>query len=298
MTFKSVFLTLVTNLIAMSVFTSEVMAQENTWSFPDFTDILGLNINQTQDEDHVPFKCPTEKIRNAYENLVNPDDALVALAIEKQTLAICRESQRALIQIAENEKTLRNLFEPIVTPVSVFVPPETESQSETDFIIEPLVEPESESVEPESESVIFPISEESVTETEPVTQTEPIIQTLPEFVQEHEPVQEHENSLKVEFTESTGIEAETEINSEFSVLEGIEEEPDSEIDINPIFIYPQYEIIATMKDPYGWKTIIDNEGNIFTLRIGDYMSDGTKIVDITHKKVDMLTKDEYPFYME
>ena len=64
----------------------------------------------------VPFRCPIEQIRNAYQNLVNPDDTLMALAIEKQTLAICRQSQEALIRIAENEMRLRELFEPIMAP--------------------------------------------------------------------------------------------------------------------------------------------------------------------------------------
>jgi hypothetical protein len=64
----------------------------------------------------IPFRCPIDRIRTAYQNLVNPDDALMALAIEKQTLAICRQSQEALIQIAENEMRLRELFGPIMAP--------------------------------------------------------------------------------------------------------------------------------------------------------------------------------------
>jgi len=73
----------------------------------------------------VPFRCPIEQIRNAYQNLVNPDDTLMALAIEKQTLAICRQSQEALIRIAENEMRLRELFEPIMLP-----PPHPVSEAE------------------------------------------------------------------------------------------------------------------------------------------------------------------------
>jgi hypothetical protein len=72
----------------------------------------------------VPFRCPIEQIRNAYQNLVNPDDTLMALAIEKQTLAICRQSQEALIRIAENEVRLRELFEPIMMPT----PPGSEAE--------------------------------------------------------------------------------------------------------------------------------------------------------------------------
>ena len=67
-------------------------------------------------EGFVPFKCPIERIRDAYQNLVDPEDTLVALAIEKQTLAICRQSQEALILIAENERRLAELFEPIIAP--------------------------------------------------------------------------------------------------------------------------------------------------------------------------------------
>lgn len=72
----------------------------------------------------VPFRCPIEQIRNAYQNLVNPNDTLMALAIEKQTLAICRQSQEALIRIAENEVRLRELFEPILMPPAPPPPPE------------------------------------------------------------------------------------------------------------------------------------------------------------------------------
>lgn len=67
-------------------------------------------------EGFVPFKCPIERIRDAYQNLVDPEDTLVALAIEKQTLAICRQSQEALIRIAENERRLAELFESIIAP--------------------------------------------------------------------------------------------------------------------------------------------------------------------------------------
>lgn len=70
----------------------------------------------TSDANYVPFKCPIEEIRNAYQKLVDGDDTLVALAIEKQTLSICRQSQEALIAIAENETELRELFEPIMAP--------------------------------------------------------------------------------------------------------------------------------------------------------------------------------------
>lgn len=77
---------------------------------PDMGEVIGAG------DGIVPFRCPIDRIRTAYQNLVNPDDALMALAIEKQTLAICRQSQEALIRIAENEMRLRELFEPIMSP--------------------------------------------------------------------------------------------------------------------------------------------------------------------------------------
>jgi hypothetical protein len=76
----------------------------------------GVTFNFSVTDGLVPFRCPIDRIRNAYQNLVNPDDALMALAIEKQTLAICRQSQEALIRIAENEMRLRDLFEQIMAP--------------------------------------------------------------------------------------------------------------------------------------------------------------------------------------
>lgn len=86
-------------------------------SVPDAAPVaLDMGAISLSGEGIVPFRCPIEQIRNAYQNLVNPDDTLMALAIEKQTLAICRQSQEALIRIAENEVRLRELFEPIMAP--------------------------------------------------------------------------------------------------------------------------------------------------------------------------------------
>ncbi|MCE6958093.1 hypothetical protein LAZ40_03355 [Cereibacter sphaeroides] len=83
-------------------------------------------VQDPTDETFVPFRCPIEKIRDAYQNLVDPEDTLVALAIEKQTLAICRQSQEALIRIAENEARLTELFEPIIAPPAPVPPPQPE----------------------------------------------------------------------------------------------------------------------------------------------------------------------------
>jgi len=108
---------------------------------------------------------------------VNPEDTLVALAIEKQTLAICRQSQRALITIAENEMRLMELFQPIIAPVEMPAPeaavdaleqiaalPTPRELPAADPIIVPepiedleLVDPEPEEVEvAEPEPVIVP----------------------------------------------------------------------------------------------------------------------------------------------
>ena len=92
-----------------------------------------------------PFHCPIEKIRNAYEILVNPESMIVALAIEKQILAICRESQKTLIEIAENEARLVELFNPILYPAP---PPEPEIQPEPTIKEEP--EPIAPNQKPES----------------------------------------------------------------------------------------------------------------------------------------------------
>lgn len=64
----------------------------------------------------VPFKCPIEKIRQAYQELSDPTDTLVAITIEKQVIGICKQSQEALIKIAENEQKLGEMFGDIIAP--------------------------------------------------------------------------------------------------------------------------------------------------------------------------------------
>ena len=73
----------------------------------------------------MPYRCPIDQVTESYQNLVNPDDIFIALAIEKQVLAICRQRQEALIQIAENEMCLTELFEPIIESPSILAPVET-----------------------------------------------------------------------------------------------------------------------------------------------------------------------------
>lgn len=127
----------------------------------DVTPAEVLMIDTTQDG-FVPFKCPIEKIRSAYQDLVNPEDTLVALAIEKQTLAICRQSQEALIRIAENEVRLNDLFEPIIAPPA----PEP--------VPEQVVEAPSEAEEGEDGGVlVIPDIIEVAPEPEPQVEAEP-----------------------------------------------------------------------------------------------------------------------------
>jgi hypothetical protein len=107
--------------LSMVAFCGTASAQE---SVPGSDEVMrDAAIIALSGEGIVPFRCPIEQIRNAYQNLVNPDDTLMALAIEKQTLAICRQSQEALIRIAENEMRLRELFEPIMAPPPPPPPP-------------------------------------------------------------------------------------------------------------------------------------------------------------------------------
>lgn len=109
-------------VVALAGFQTSAVAQgEPPAEAPSFDDVFFEDLSVVGDitgsaGEIVPFRCPIEQIRNAYQNLVNPDDTLMALAIEKQTLAICRQSQEALIRIAENEMRLRDLFEPIMAP--------------------------------------------------------------------------------------------------------------------------------------------------------------------------------------
>ncbi len=56
------------------------------------------------------FLCRFEVLQDAYTDLTNPTDALSLLAIERHVLAICRESQTALLEIHENNRRLSELF--------------------------------------------------------------------------------------------------------------------------------------------------------------------------------------------
>ena len=149
---------------------------------------------------------------------MNPEDTLVALAIEKQTLAICRQSQEALIRIAENEARLTELFEPIIAPPA---PPAPEPEPEPEIVVE---------IEPE---IIMPM-----------LPPEPVEPPKPEFVP------------------------------------------------------PTYNLAAVMKDPQGWKAMVVDGSAIFTLRIGDKMDDGSKVVSIARGKVDFMSKDNHAFTLE
>jgi len=183
-----------------------------------------------QDEGFVPFKCPIEKIRNAYSNLVNPEDTLVALAIEKQTLAICRQSQRALITIAENEMRLNELFQPIIAPVQ-------------------LPAPAQEGVDQIASLPDAGIVPRTLPATDPIAMPEPIEELeIPEI--------------------------------DIEVVEEVEPEP--------VIVPPPYTLAAVMKDPMGWKAMLVDGNAIFTVRPGDKMDDGSRVVSIERGVVELL----------
>ncbi len=66
----------------------------------------------SDDRSSLIFLCPYEVLQEAYADLTSPDDALSLLAIERHVLAICRESQTALLEIHENNRRLSELFSP------------------------------------------------------------------------------------------------------------------------------------------------------------------------------------------
>lgn len=185
----------------------------------------------------VPFKCPIEKIRIAYQNLVNPEDTLVALAIEKQTLAICRQSQEALIDIAENEARLTELFEPILMRN---IP-----------VIEPVAP-----VEP----AVIDVVDDAVVVDEPVEDIFSIFD---------EPVDDPLSAI-------------------------LEPAPEEEVSLAP----PPYALAAIMKDPIGWKAMLVDGNAIFTVRAGDFMDDGSKVITVEKGKVELLSADDQIFSLE
>ena len=63
-----------------------------------------------EEQSDLVFLCPFEVLQDAYADLTNPTDALSLLAIERHVLAICRESQTALLEIHENNRRLSELF--------------------------------------------------------------------------------------------------------------------------------------------------------------------------------------------
>lgn len=218
MKMKLIPLTAIAAFLPAMAFTQDAPAESDASPEEIVETVLMVDVDQ---EGFVPFKCPIEKIRSAYQNLVDPEDTLVALAIEKQTLAICRQSQEALIRIAENEVRLKELFEPIIAP-----PPPP-----------PAPEPE-----PEPEQAPEP---------------EPIIEEVFEPM-DLEPVEPPE----------------------------------------PEFVPPSYAVAAIMKDPIGWKAMIVDGGAIYTVREGDRMDDGSTIISIKHGQVELLSEDNFSFFLE
>ena len=193
------------------------------------------------EEGFAPFKCPIEKIRSAYQNLVDPEDTLVALAIEKQTLAICRQSQEALIKIAENETRLVELFEPIIAPSA-----------------------------PE---VIVPVA--------PVNAPAPV-------------------------REGAGLGSEVATLADLEALKALEEalnaepapEPEPAQPELPPFTPPDLMVAAIMKDPMGWKAMLVDDSAIYTVRPGDVLDDGSRIVSIDRDLIELVSEGGVEFTLE
>lgn len=193
---------------------------------------------EAQGDGLVPFRCPIDRIRTAYQNLVDPDDSLMALAIEKQTLAICRQSQEALIRIAENEMRLRELFEPIMTPVL------------------PVIEPE-----PPIAQIWAPDPARNVTETLPVDP-------------------------------SLGLEGAQDPNET-----DVEPLPEPAVEAEPL---PQTDLTlgVLMRDPEGRKAILLRGEEIFTVREGEEIDEGTRVITIGETSVVIVDADGNEFVLE
>ena len=148
-------------LLPAIAYAQDTPAPASTEAAPATAGVRSAAESVLRGEQIVPFRCPIEKIRTAYSQLVNPEDTLVALAIEKQTLAICRQSQEALLRIAENERQLEELFEPILAPPEVVSP---EPAPDPEPVVQPEPEPEPETVVDEDP---LPEIEVEIVEEEP-----------------------------------------------------------------------------------------------------------------------------------
>ena len=93
--------------ISGSASISDPGSQEISWSDP---------VRDAKRDALLPFRCPFDKIRHAYHDLEEPNDLLMVMAMEKQILAVCRQTQQALLHIAENEIRLRELFGIVMSP--------------------------------------------------------------------------------------------------------------------------------------------------------------------------------------
>lgn len=196
------------------------------------TDLEGVLVENG--EGVVPFRCPIDRIRAAYQTLANPDDALMALAIEKQTLAICRQSQEALIEIAENEMRLRELFGPIMNP----------SASET---------PEAPIAQ-----IFAPAPARNVVESPEINASIPFLPLI--------------DTPVVETPETV-----------------VEEPPAPETD---------FVLSALMRDPEGRKAILVRGDEMFTVREGERVDGGTRLVSINEVSVTIVDADGNEFLLE
>ena len=78
------------------------------------------------------------------------------------------------------------------------------------------------------------------------------------------------------------------------------EVPDSiEIEIveEPAVSPPPYSLAAVMKDPMGWKAMLVDGNAIFTVRPGDKMDDGSRVVSIDRGIVE-LSKSGTTHFLE
>jgi hypothetical protein len=162
----------------------------------------------------------------------------MALAIEKQTLAICRQSQEALIRIAENEIRLRELFEPIMVPVI------------------PVVEPE-----PPIAQIWAPDPARNVTETLPVDQ-------------------------------SIGVE---EADAPDQTVPDVDPDGVDEAEPEP---RTDFTLGVLMRDPEGRKAILLRGEEIFTVREGEMLDEGTRVLLIEEASVTIVDADENEFVLE
>ena len=126
-------------------------ALSSTWFSPLLVAawVAGSSEARAQADTGLAFLCPIKVLQDAYAALADPTEALSALAIERHVLAICRESQVKLLEIDENNRRLRELFEVQTVAVSVPVkgvhdgvasaPVAVQAETRPDFALQAIV---------------------------------------------------------------------------------------------------------------------------------------------------------------